>query len=157
MQHSLQSKDPHREMVPMVLIRAMFALMFITTGLVAYAQWAQLPQVGVPEASPVVRALTARLVTHPHGKTVVLDEQNRVLASSSDPMNGFIDVIGRANARARLVAGTNVNTPVVIVQRQNGHVAIEDLTRGDTIELVGYGADNVAAFTSLLERYGSAL
>jgi hypothetical protein len=38
-----------------------------------------------------------------------------------------------------------------LVRRENGHVAILDDTTGWSIELIGYGQDNVAAFAKLID------
>jgi hypothetical protein len=49
------------------------------------------------------------------------------------------------------VQDTDTQAPLRLVRRENGHVAILDDTTGWSIELIGYGQDNVAAFAKLID------
>jgi hypothetical protein len=49
------------------------------------------------------------------------------------------------------VHDTDTQAPLRLVRRENGHVAILDDTTGWSIELIGYGQDNVAAFAKLID------
>jgi len=54
---NLEKQMQHRdkEMVPTFLVKAMFGLMIVTVGIVAYAQWADVPDRGVFVPIQVVR------------------------------------------------------------------------------------------------------
>ena len=75
-----------------------------------------------------------------------LDEQGKQIAHSNDHKAGFIDVIWVTTTRERIVQDTDTQAPLRLVRRENGHVAILDDATGWSIELIGYGQDNVAAF-----------
>jgi hypothetical protein len=66
-------------------------------------------------------------------------------------MAGFIGVIGRVFDRDRQVAGVADNPSLFVVRRENGNVAIIDRSIDLSVELIGYGTDNVAAFAKLLD------
>ena len=149
LENQMRARD--REMVPRVLVQAMFGLMFVSLAIVAYAQWADVPQAGVPAPSEIVaeRSITLR-GTHSDG-VAVLDEAGAQIAYSGTDKAGFIDVIWVALMRERKVNGADAAAPVRLVRRANGHTAIIDPETGWSIELIGYGADNVAAFARLID------
>jgi putative photosynthetic complex assembly protein len=149
---NLQAQMKHRdkEMVPLALVRAMFALMIGSVALVAYDQWSQRPIEGVMAPSPAVREVTLTLTGDRTGTYVVTDAAGAVVASSADPVSGFIGVMGRVIDRQRTVAGIADNPPVRVVLRADGYVEIHDDATGAVTELIGYGADNVAAFAQFV-------
>lgn len=148
-----QMKHRDREMVPKVLVRAMFALMFISVALVAIARWTDMPLRGVAPDSPIVaeRMITLQGSENRADGVAVLDEAGSQIAHSTLNKSGFIDVISASIARERAVAGVTTNDPLRLVRRENGHTAILDPATGWSIELIGYGADNVAAFARLID------
>lgn len=143
-------RERDRDMVPLVLVRAMFGLMLLSLGIVAWAQWADVPNRGVLIEAPVVVERTLTLRGERDGIYEVLDEGGAVIARSSDPLAGFIGVIGRIVERRRLVDRIEGNPPIRVVRRENGNVAVIDDAAGQVIELIGYGADNVAAFAQFV-------
>ncbi len=148
MERQMRKRD--KEMVPTILVQAMFALMIGSLALVAYAQWADVPKVGVLEPSPVAESRDVTLVGDRSGKYEVLDERGTVIASTADPRAGFIGVIGRAIDREREVFGVDATGPITVARRENGNIAIIDPNTKMSIDLIGYGKDNVAAFANLL-------
>lgn len=147
---SEQMKHRDREMVPRFLVQAMFTLMVLSVAIVAFAQLTNRPNVGVLEAAPVVDSRDVTLVAHGLGSYDVLAGGHRV-AGSDDDRGGFYGVIGRILDRRRQVMGADPAAPIQVVRRANGHIAILDPETDFTIELIGYGADNVAAFARLLD------
>ena len=148
---STQMKHRDKDMVPRVLVVAMFSLMAASLAIVAYAQWFDVPQRGVVELAPVERQMALRFETSREGVSTVFDEDGTQIAHSADDKMGFIGVIGIALARERLVADVPNTSPVILMERTNGTYAIEDPATGWSVELIGYGADNVAAFAGLLD------
>jgi putative photosynthetic complex assembly protein len=146
-----QMRHRDRDMVPKVLVRLMFALMIGSLALVAYDQWSGRPLEGVPVVEPIVAERVVTLTGDRSGAYTVTDETGAVIARSEDPLMGFIGVIGRTNDRARTVAGVLGNPPITIARRADGDIAIIDPATGRVTELIGYGADNVAAFARLVE------
>ncbi|MFG5384808.1 MULTISPECIES: photosynthetic complex assembly protein PuhC [unclassified Yoonia] len=146
-----QMRHRDKEMVPRILVQGMFALMLASLGIVAYAQWAQVPNRGVLVEAPVVQSLDIVMTGDRNGIYQVMGTDGTLLASSADHKAGFIGVIGRVVDRKRLVYGLSSEQPLQVVRRENGNIAIIDETTAMSVELIGYGADNVAAFARLLD------
>ena len=145
-----QMRHRDKEMVPRVLVRAMFALMLGSLALVGYAQWADVPQAGVLVEAPIAASRTVTLQGDRSGKYVVLDEEGTQIAASSDTKSGFLGVMGRVVDREREILKVNATGPIEVVRRENGNIAVIDPSTGMSVELIGYGVDNVAAFANLL-------
>lgn len=144
----MRHKD--KEMVPRILVQAMFALMIGSLSLVAYAQLADVPNSGVLVAAPIEKERIVTLSGDRTGKYTVLDEAGSVIAASSDEKAGFLGVMGRVIERERTLHGVALDTPISVVRRENGNVGIIDPSTGMGVELIGYGLDNIAAFAKLL-------
>ena len=147
-----QMRHRDKEMVPKILVQAMFALMLASLGIVAYAQWSDVPNRGVLVEAPVVQSLNITFTAgeREHVYTVT-NATGDVLVTSADEKAGFIGVMGRVIARERLVNNVAGNPPVQVVRRDNGNIAIIDDSTDLAVELIGYGKDNVAAFAQLLD------
>ena len=151
--HSLanQMKMRDREMVPRVLVMAMFALMGLSLAIVTFARVTDQPLRGVPAPSAIVKERSITLIGARTGGVTVEDESGIEIAASTRDRAGFIDVIWNSTARERKVQGITGNPPLRLVRRENGHTAIIDPATNWSIELIGYGKDNVAAFARLLD------
>lgn len=146
-----QMKMRDREMVPRVLVMAMFALMAASLAIVSFAVLTDQPLRGVPNESPIV---AERAITLEGTRTTgirVLDAAGAEIAFSQADRAGFIDVIWVAISRERKVQGVTGNPDMRLVRRANGHTAIIDPATDWSIELIGYGKDNIAAFARLLD------
>ncbi|MEM9966939.1 MAG: photosynthetic complex assembly protein PuhC [Pseudomonadota bacterium] len=148
---SNQMKARDKEMVPRILIVAMFSLMAASLAIVAFARLTDQPLRGVPEASDVVREMAITLDGSRSGGVRVLDAMGTQIAHSNDQRAGFIGVIWTAVSRARKLEQVSGNPPLRLVQRENGRTAIIDPATDFSVELIGYGADNVAAFARLFD------
>ncbi len=146
-----QMKHRDRDMVPAVLVKAMFGLMIGAVALVGYARLTDRPVTSVPPHSDVVAERAITLVGNRSDGVQVLGPDGAPLAHSNDEKAGFIDVIWLSVNRERLVQDVPSDAPVRLVKRVNGHVAVIDDTTGWKIELIGYGQDNVAAFARLID------
>jgi putative photosynthetic complex assembly protein len=146
-----QMKHRDHDMVPLFLVRAMFALMFAALAIVAYAQWADVPQSAVYQETPVVSQIDVQFVSSREGVSTVFDMDGNQIAASGDDKMGFIGVIGIAVRREREVSGFANDAPLTILKRESGTYGILDPLTGWSMELIGYGADNVAAFAKLLD------
>ena len=146
-----QMRHRDKEMVPTLLVKAMFGLMLATTGIVAYAQWSGTPDVGVLEAAPIEKSREIVLLGDRSGVYTAQELDGTVLAVSSDSKAGFLGVMGRVVDRERMLQDRSSDAPITVVRRTNGNTAILDETTGMAVELIGYGADNVAAFSQFLD------
>ena len=146
-----QMRHRDREMVPRILVQGMFALMLASTALVAWAQWSGAPEVGVLVEAPVVESREVVLWGDRTGIYRVETPDGAFVTDSASDKAGFIGVMGRVIDRERMRHDLTVNPPVQVVRRANGHIAVLDPATGMAVELIGYGADNVAAFARLLD------
>ena len=146
-----QMRHRDKEMVPRFLVQAMFGLMAASLGLVAYAQWFDVPNKGVLVAAPIVQSIEVIMVGDRSGIYEVTTTDGTVIAASTDEKGGFIGVMGRVIDRERYVHDLTGNAPITVARRDNGHIAIIDDTTDLSVELIGYGKDNVAAFAKLLD------
>ena len=147
-----QMRHRDREMVPRILIRAMFILMLTALAIVSYAQLTGTPNVGQVRQSPVVAERSLVFDGDRNTIIAVSDADGTYLARSDDEKMGFIGVIGRVIERERMRHGHTATTdPVTLVRRENGNLALMDPLTGWSAELIGYGKDNVAAFAGLLD------
>ena len=152
-QNSLAAQMKHRDrdMVPAVLVKAMFALMLGATALVGYARLTDRPLTAVAPESAIVAERAITLVGSRSDGVQVFGADGAKLAHSNDEKSGFIDVIWLSVNRERVVQDLPSDAPVRLVRRANGHVAVLDDTTGWKIELIGYGQDNAAALAKLID------
>ncbi|APE45676.1 photosynthetic complex assembly protein (plasmid) [Sulfitobacter alexandrii] len=146
-----QMKARDREMVPRTLVIAMFSLMAAALALVAFDQLTGQPLRGVVPHSPIAAERSITLEGTRSDGVAVLDDAGRQIAFSAEEKSGFIDVIWVSVTRERKVQGVTGNPPLTLARRENGHTAIIDPATGWSIDLIGYGADNVAAFARLID------
>lgn len=146
-----QMRHRDRDMVPKFLVQGMFALMIGAVALVAFAQLTDRPNEGVLVEAPIVAEVSVTLTGSGRDIYSVTNAAGDIVALSSDDKAGFIGVMGLVIDRQRSISGVTGNPPVRIVRRDNGHYAVIDDATGMMTELIGYGADNVAAFARLVD------
>jgi putative photosynthetic complex assembly protein len=138
------------EMIPVALLRAMFALAAISLAITTVAVVTDRPTVGQPKASEVVASKAIILEGNDAQAVTIRNPDGTLLADL--PHGGFITVIQNAMARERLVHRVTGNPPLNIVRYANGRLAAEDPATGWSAELYAFGADNKAAFERLLDQ-----
>ncbi len=146
-----QMKLRDKEMVPRILVQAMFGLMFASLALVSFAVLTERPLTGTPTLLPIEGEVSVTLEAFNNGNVAVLDASGETIARSNEGKNGFIGVIHRVMVRERMLNQAPLTAPVRVVRRENGIVAVMDTVTDWSIELVGYGQDNVAAFAKLID------
>ena len=141
-----------KEMIPLVLIRAMFFLALMSVALVAYARLTDRPLVGVASMPDVAAQTQIILTENPdqRGSYIVTDLDGNLIITSADTKAGFIGVIGQALKRKRMLTKTPMNTPIDLIRRVDGRVDIIDAASGLSVPLMSYGGDNIAIFNSLI-------
>lgn len=151
--HEAMSKRD-KEMIPLVLIRAMFGLALLSLLVVAWARFTDRPLVGQPPVSDIAQEMTLSFEragrTSGSGSVSVTDADGTLLVTSDQEKKGFIEVIWRVVERKRMLAGVEDNPSLRLVRFENDRLAILDEASDFTIHLTGYGPDNVAAFATLL-------
>lgn len=143
-------REDRNDMVPIVLVRAMFALALVSLALVTFAVVTERERVAIPPAAPVVQEWTISLVGHDAQAVTVYDAEGNMLADMEH--GGFVTVIQNGLMTMRRRHGIDPTLPLQIVQFENGRLAAIDPLTEYRVELTQFGRDNQAAFERLLTR-----
>ncbi|MCC5984754.1 MAG: photosynthetic complex assembly protein [Rhodobacteraceae bacterium] len=143
-------REDRNDMVPIVLVRAMFALALVSLALVTFAVVTDRERVAIPPDAPVVQEWTISLVGHDAQAVTVYDANGIMLADMAH--GGFVTVIQNGLMTMRRRHGIDPALPLQIVQFQNGRLAAIDPLTEYRVELTQFGRDNQAAFERLLKQ-----
>lgn len=138
----------NNDMIPIGLVRAMFALPVAALVMVGYASLTDRPQVAVPQAAPVVESWTISLIGNDAQAVTVLDAEGNLIADMAH--GGFVTVIQNGLMTMRRRHGIDPALPIEIVRFENGRLAAIDPLTDYRVELTQFGSDNKAAFERLL-------
>lgn len=140
-----------KELIPRRLLIATVALVLSTLALVTVAKVFDAPIAATPDmAAPVDRERLIILDGKMNGSATVLDVNGAVIAQFPPDKGGFIAGVKRALDQVRGQAGVGASLPVRLIRFENGRLALVDDHTGWRAELIGFGADNHAAFARLL-------
>ncbi|MFZ9965453.1 MAG: photosynthetic complex assembly protein PuhC [Steroidobacteraceae bacterium] len=135
---------------PIPRFMTLSSLALVVTAL-ALAGLGRLTGVGtttsVVSAPPESRA--QRFEDGANGSIVVL-EQADTLTVIEPGRDGFIRGALRGLARERRLRGIGPEVPFELTRWSDGRFSLTDPATGQTIDLAAFGADNLAAFASLL-------
>ncbi|SLN58175.1 hypothetical protein ROJ8625_02934 [Roseivivax jejudonensis] len=145
-------KSTEAELVPLPLIRAMVAMVLASLAIASYAVWTDRPLEATPPAGPVVTARTITLEADMTGAARVMDADGRVIADLAPDEGGFVSGVARVIERERRNARLPLDAPVRLEAMDSGRIAIIDPSTGWRADLMGFGADNAAAFARLLQN-----
>lgn len=145
----LRHKDD--ELVPIIMVRAMFALVVVCLVLVAAARVSGRPIAAMPSKAPVIAQRAVFLSGDTSGAARVLDAHGTVLASLSSEQGGFVAGVQRVIERERNKIGAPLSGPVVLQLREGNRLSISDPSTGWSAELMGFGATNFRSFARLLD------
>jgi len=140
-----------REMVPKVLLQAMFGLVLAVLAMVTYATVTDRPLEAIPADGPVAQERVIHIAGTMAGAAKVLDANGTLIADLGPTEGGFIAGVWRSLNHERSKLGADLAGPVRLVQFEDGRLALFDDSTNFRIELVGFGADNTAAFLRLLK------
>ena len=140
-----------RELVPRLFVRAMFGMVMLCLVMVSAYRWLDGPVQYTAPDSPVVIEKTLFLEGAMSGAAKVFAEDGTVIADYSPEEGGFISGIWRVLQRERTKARVDLNGPVIVRARENNRLEIFDPSTGWGADLMGFGADNSAAFARLLK------
>jgi putative photosynthetic complex assembly protein len=146
---ALMNRD--REMIPVVLLRAMLILALSSLALVSYAVLTDRPLVGQPLPAEVTAERMIVLERAADGAMSVRTPDGTTLAEPGEATSGFIDVVWRAMARQRMQHAVDPTAPLALRERANGRLELTDPETGWSVELASFGADNRRAFAALLD------
>ena len=144
-------RSPQGDLVPRSMVRLIGALMLACLVLVTYSVATGRPLESTPPVSEVVQERLLVLVGEMSGAARVLDENGALIAEYSAEKGGFIAGVSRVIERERGKARVALDGPVRLVRMENGRLALSDPSTGWSADLMGFGADNSAAFAKLLD------
>lgn len=147
--HRHETQD--RELVPRALLYAVGLLVLLSLLLVSYARLTDRPLEAMPAEGPVAQERVISIVSDMTGAAKVFDEQGTLIADLAPDGGGFISGVGRALERERVAENVPAGAPVRLIRYADGRLALRDEFTGWRIELMGFGRDNAAAFSRLLE------
>lgn len=144
-----------KEMVPTILVRAMFALCVSVLVIVAYARLTDRPLEAMPPSEVEVPAVNERMIRifgQMDGSARVLDIEGNVIADLGPTEGGFVAGIYRVLERKRGAVGLQASEPIRLVRFSDGRIGLRDDLTDFRAELFGFGASNEAVFARLLEE-----
>lgn len=144
-----------KEMIPTVLIQAMFVLCVCVLIIVGYARLTDRPLSAMPptlEEAPIVTERLIRIYGQLDGSARVLDIDGNLIADYANDEGGFIAGIYRVLERERGAVGADASDPIRLVRFADGRLGLRDEITDFRAELFGFGPDNEAAFSRLLEE-----
>lgn len=141
-------RTDNNDMIPIGLVRAMFALPVAALLLVGTASLTDRPPAAVPAAAPIVESWTIRLIGNDAQSVTVLDAEGNLIADLAH--GGFVTVIQNGLMTMRRRHGIDPALPIDIVRFENGRLAAIDPLTDYRVELTQFGSDNKAAFERLL-------
>jgi len=145
---SLRNRD--KEMIPVVLLRAMLMLAIASLLLVSYAVFTDRPLVGVPQDAPVLSEHAMVIQGSRRGAVSILAPDGTLVADMSESDAGFISVVTRALDRVRMQNGVPATEPVRIVTYENGRMALVDDASNWSMELGHFGDVGKNRFAELI-------
>lgn len=144
-----------KEMIPTVLIRAMFILCLCVLIIVSYARLTDRPLSAMPPSEaevPIVTERTVRIFAELDGSARVIALDGTVVADFAADEGGFVAGIYRVLERERGAVGLEASDPIRVVRYADGRISLRDALTDFRAELVGFGATNEAAFARILEE-----
>ena len=139
-----------KEVIPIRLLQAVGALLLFTLLVVGYSRLSDMPLLGVPDESPVVKELVLDFQKKEDGSIVILNEEGIEMINSKVGSNGFISVVHDGFTYERKKKNIRGNTPVQLVLHEDGRLTIVDESSSWDMHLNSFGAMNVAVFGQLI-------
>lgn len=157
MDHASEAKLVARdkEMIPRVLLRAMFVLCVSVLIIVSYARLTDRPLAALPpseETVPVAQERLIRIFGTMDGAARVMDTDGNVIATLGPEEGGFVSGIYRVLERERGAVGRSADEPIRLVRFSDGRLGLRDPLTDFRAELQGFGADNSRVFARILEE-----
>ena len=149
---STRIRSSSDELVPRVLVRAVFALVVTCLVLVSAASITNRPLESTPADTAVIAQRTIYLSGDTSGAARVLDANGALIADFPSDKGGFVAGIERVLVRERTKHRVAHDGPVVLQLREGNRLSVYDPSTGWSAELMGFGASNSRAFARLLDQ-----
>ncbi len=139
-----------KELVPRILVRAMFGLVVTILALVTLARLTDHPMAAVPPKGEISASRDIVLSGDMAGSAKVTELDGTVIADLTPDEGGFISGVYRVIIRERTKHRVALEGPVTLIRYETGRISIHDPSTGWSADLMGFGADNARAFARLL-------
>lgn len=140
--------------VSVAAIRAVWSMVGVALVLVVLVRVTGWTALDLPPVAPVASQTLSFSGIEPGTTSIEVPLQVRVEGGETVVLAPgeftFIRGILRATSRQRMLAGVPQEAPYRLVYWEDGRLALEDLGTGETVDLTGFGARNVASFAQLL-------
>lgn len=144
-------RQDNNDMIPIGLVRAMFALPVLALILVTFAAVTGREKAAIPEMAPIIEQWSIRMIGKDAQAVTVLREDGTVLADMDH--GGFVTVIQNGLMTMRRRHGIDPSLPVDVIRFENGRLAAIDPLTDYRVELTVFGPENLAAFERMLAEY----
>ena len=141
-----------REMIPKALLRAMFGLVLVCLAIVTWARLTDRPLEAKPVDGPIAFERSITVAADTSGAAKVRDADGTLIVDLPANKGGFIAGVWRSLEFVRGKAGLDREAPARLIRFKDGRLALKDDLSGWRVELIGFGADNAAAFARLLDE-----
>lgn len=144
-------RKDNNDMIPVGLVRAMFALPVLALILVTYASVTGREKAAVPATAPIVEQWSIRMIGKDAQAVTVRRADGSLLADMDH--GGFVTVIQNGLMTMRRRHGIDPTLPLDIIRFENGRLAAIDPLTDYRVELTVFGPENHAAFEAMLAQY----
>lgn len=142
---------PEKDLVPRILVRAMFGLVLLCLVIVSFAVWSGRPITSTPPKGEITHERVLFISGDMSGAARVLGADGTLIADLSAEEGGFVSGVWRVLQRERTNARVPLDGPVHLVRHDTGRVSIFDPSTNWSADLMGFGKDNAVAFAKLLQ------
>lgn len=151
--HRPRTRVPRdRDMIPRMMVRAMFGLVMTVLVLVTLARVTGYQPISTPPAGEVVTSRDLLIGGDMAGRATIHTTDGALVADLSPEEGGFISGVWRVILRERTKHGQPLDGPVTVLRRDTGRLEIHDPSTAWSADLMGFGKDNAAAFARLLSN-----
>lgn len=151
--HQPTTDKPYdKELIPLMLVRAMFGMVFIILLLVSWAKFTDQPVTYKAPTGEITHERQIILSGDMAGSAKVTDLDGTVIADLTPEEGGFISGVYRVIHRERTKHSVALDGPLTLVRYDSGRIAIQDPSTGWSADLMGFGIDNAKAFARLLAQ-----
>lgn len=140
------------DLVPRVMVLAMFGLVACVLALVAFASLTDRPMESAPPEARIISERAILLHSDMTGAARVLDANGTLIADLDAERGGFVAGIDRVIIRERTKVGADMAAPLLLQLREGNRLSLLDPATGWSAELMGFGATNSRVFARLLDQ-----
>lgn len=140
------------DMIPPILIKAMFGLVALCLALVTVYVLTEQPVISTPPQAEVVATRTLYLDADMSGAAVVRDADGGLIADLGPEEGGFVSGVARVIERERTKHRVALDGPVTLTVNKANRLTLHDPSTGWSADLMGFGIDNARAFAALLAK-----